>query len=153
MINNLRFISIVRCRFFATIMFVLCQSSCAHPDSILIPLANLCCVPILRFPLLLQPRRSELVMRERKCDLSGTRKNSKCMNVSKSNAHTHRVQNVNLQTRKLWWEEGNKFVRIRISARTLKTIQKNGLDATAKKFSIDLNKFSLSSGSAPLVVA
>ncbi len=102
---------------------------------------------------MLQPRRSELVMRERKCDLSGTRKNSKCMNVSKSNAHTHRVQNVNLQTRKLWWEEGNKFVRIRISARTLKTIQKNGLDATAKKFSIDLNKFSLSSGSAPLVVA
>ena len=95
-------------------------------------------------------------MRERKCDLSGTRKNSKAMNVSKSNAHTHRVQNVNLQTRKLWWEEGNKFVRIRISARTLKTIQKNGLDSTAKKFSVDLNKFSVSSGSAvaaPLVEA
>jgi large subunit ribosomal protein L28 len=95
-------------------------------------------------------------MRERKCDLSGTRKNSKAMNVSKSNAHTHRVQNVNLQTRKLWWEEGNKFVRIRISARTLKTIQKNGLDSTAKKFGVDLNKFSLSSGSAvaaPLVEA
>lgn len=88
-------------------------------------------------------------MRERKCDLAGTRKNSKAMAVSKSNAHTHRVQNVNLQTRRLWWEEGNKFVRIRVSTRTIKCIQKNGLDATAKSFGIDLNKFSLSSGSAP----
>ena len=88
-------------------------------------------------------------MRERKCDLSGTRKNSKAMSVSKSNAHTHRVQDVNLQTRRLWWEEGNKFVRIRISTRTIKSIQKNGLDATAKRFGVDLNKFSLSSGTAP----
>ena len=88
-------------------------------------------------------------MRERKCDLAGTRKNSKAMCVSKSNAHTHRVQDVNLQSRRLWWEEGNKFLRIRVSTRTIKTIQKNGLDATAKKFGIDLNKFSLSSGTAP----
>ena len=88
-------------------------------------------------------------MRERKCDLSGTRRNSKCNSVSKSNAHTHKVQNVNLQTRKLWWEEGNKFVRIRISTRTLKTIQKNGLNATAKKFGVDLDKFAISSGTAP----
>jgi large subunit ribosomal protein L28 len=92
------------------------------------------------------------VMRERKCDLSGTRQNSKCMNVSKSNAHTHRVQNVNLQTRKLWWEEGNKFVKIRISTRTLKTVQKNGLHATAKKYGVDLNKFSISSGNALIAV-
>ena len=88
-------------------------------------------------------------MRERKCDISGTRKNSKCNSVSKSNAHTHRSQNVNLQVRKMWWEEGNKFVRIRVSARTLKTIKKNGLDKTAKKFGIDLNTFSVSSGIAP----
>lgn len=95
----------------------------------------------------------DLVMRERKCDLSGKRRNSDAMTVSKSNAHTHRVQNVNLQTRKLWWEEGNKFVRIRIATRTLKTIQKNGLDATAKKFGIDLNKFALSGGTAPTAAA
>jgi len=49
----------------------------------------------------------------------------------------------------MWWEEGNKFVRIRVSARTLKTIKKNGLDKTAKKFGIDLNTFSVSSGIAP----
>ena len=93
--------------------------------------------------------RSSLVMRERKCDLTGSRQNSKCNSVSKSNAHTHRIQHVNLQTRKLWWEEGNKFVRVRVTTRTLKTIAKNGLHATAKKYGVDLNKFALSSGSAP----
>jgi large subunit ribosomal protein L28 len=99
-----------------------------------------------------QMKRNELVMRERKCDLTGARKNSKCMCVSKSNAHTHKVQNVNLQTRKLWWEEGNKFVRIRIATKTLKTVKKNGLNAVAKKYGIDLNRYSLSSGSAPVEI-
>jgi len=105
-------------------------------------------------PKLLQAtgRLGSLVMRERKCDLSGTRKNSKAMNVSKSNAHTHRTQEVNLQTRKLWWEEGNKFVRIRVSTRTLKTIKKNGLQATAKKFGVNLDNFSLSHGTAPTTI-
>ncbi len=83
-------------------------------------------------------------MRERKCDLSGTRQNSKCMSVSKSNAHTHRIQHVNLQSRKLWWDEGNKFVKLRVATRTLKTIQRNGLHATAKKYGINLNKFAIS---------
>lgn len=88
-------------------------------------------------------------MRERKCDLAGTRRNSKAMSVSKSNVHTHKVQKVNLQTRKLWWEEGNKFVKLRVTTRTLKTIKKNGLDATAKLYGVNLNKFAASAGSAP----
>lgn len=79
-------------------------------------------------------------MRERKCDIAGTRRN-KANSVSKSNVHTRKFQLVNLQYRKLWWPEGNCFVRIRISTRTLKTIKKNGLHATAKKHDIDLRKF------------
>ncbi len=85
-------------------------------------------------------------MRERKCDISGARQNSKCMNVSKSNAHTHRVQHVNLQWRKLWWAEGKKFVKMRLATKTLKTVMKNGLHATAKKHGIDLNDYSISFG-------
>ena len=96
-----------------------------------------------------QSFRGDLEMRERKCDISGTRKNSKAMSVSKSNVHTHRTQHVNLQTCRLWWPEGNKFVRVRISTRTLKTIKKNGLHKTAQKYGVNLNKFSLSSGTAP----
>lgn len=79
-------------------------------------------------------------MRERACDIAGTRRN-KANNVSKSNAHTRKFQLVNLQSRKLWWEEGNTFVRLRISTRTLKTIKKNGLHATAAKHGIDLRNF------------
>ena len=82
-------------------------------------------------------------MRERKCDITGTRQNSKAMSVSKSNAHTHRVQHVNLQTRKFWWEEGNKFVRIRVSTRTLKTIAKKGLGKLAKEYEVDLDRFAI----------
>ena len=95
----------------------------------------------------------DIHMRERKCDIAGTRRNGKAMCVSKSMAHTHRVQKANIQTRKLWWEEGNKFIRLRITTRTLKTIQKKGLDATAKQHGVDLNKFSLSSGSRPVVTS
>ena len=65
------------------------------------------------------------------------------MAVSKSNVHTHRVQHVNLQTKKFWWEEGNKFVRVRVSTRTMKTIAKKGLDKLAKEYNVDLNKFAI----------
>lgn len=75
------------------------------------------------------------------------------MSVSKSNRHTHRVQNVNLQTKKLFWPEGNTFIRIRLSTKTLRTIAKNGLEATAKEYGIDLKKFAISTGSAPVVPA
>lgn len=81
-----------------------------------------------------------MVMRERKCDIAGTRRN-KANSVSKSMVHTRRFQLVNLQYKKLWWHEGNAFVKMRISTRTLKTIKKNGLDATARKHGINLRKF------------
>jgi large subunit ribosomal protein L28 len=88
-------------------------------------------------------------MRERKCDLTGKRKNSKAMSVSKSNQHTHRVQGVNLQTYKFWWETGNRFVQLRIATKTLRTIRKKGLEAVAKDYDIDLRKFAISSGNGP----
>lgn len=82
-------------------------------------------------------------MRERKCDLSGKRKNSKCMSISHSHVRTHRTQEVNLHWHKFWWQEGFKMVRLRIAARTMKTIRKFGLDQTARKYGIDLNKFAI----------
>lgn len=87
-------------------------------------------------------------MRERKCDIAGTRRN-KANAISKSKVHTRRFQLVNLQYKKMWWVEGNAFVRMRISTRTLKTIKKNGLDATAKKHGINLRKFVIDITTAP----
>ncbi len=76
----------------------------------------------------------------RVCDLSGTRANNG-MAVSHSHIRTKKLQQANLQQRKLWWQEGNKWIKLRVTTRTLKTIQKKGLNSYAKSMGIDLNKF------------
>ncbi|KAH7434944.1 hypothetical protein KP509_06G041500 [Ceratopteris richardii] len=61
--------------------------------------------------------------------------------VSFSNHRTKKLQQVNLQHKRLWWEEGKRFVKMRISAKALKTIDRKGLQQVAKDNGIDLNKF------------
>jgi large subunit ribosomal protein L28 len=51
------------------------------------------------------------------------------------------LQQVNLQKRRLWWDEGKKWVNIKISTKALKSIQKVGLDKFAKSNGVDLKKF------------
>ncbi len=75
----------------------------------------------------------------RVCDLSGTRANNG-MAVSHSHIRTKKLQQANLQQRKLWWEEGKKWIKLRVTTRTLKSIQKKGLQAYAKSKGIDLGK-------------
>ena len=41
------------------------------------------------------------------------------------------------------------MVRMRIATRTMRTIKKNGLHRTAKKYGVNLNKFSISYGDGP----
>jgi large subunit ribosomal protein L28 len=73
----------------------------------------------------------------RVCELSGQRANNG-MAVSHSHVRTKKLQQVNLQKRRLWWAEGNRFITLRVSTRTLKTIQKRGLGAYAKDLGINL---------------
>ncbi len=73
----------------------------------------------------------------RVCELSGQRANNG-MAVSHSHVRTKKLQQVNLQKRRLWWAEGNRFITLRVSTRTLKTIQKRGLGAYAKELGINL---------------
>lgn len=47
---------------------------------------------------------------------------------------------MNLQYKRIWWEAGKRYVKLRLSTKALKTIEKNGLDAVAKKAGIDLRK-------------
>jgi large subunit ribosomal protein L28 len=63
------------------------------------------------------------------------------MAVSHSHIRTKKLQQVNLQKRRLWWEEGKKWVNIKISTKALKSIQKVGLDKFAKLNGVDLKKF------------
>ncbi len=62
------------------------------------------------------------------------------MAVSHSHIRTKKLQQANLQNRRLWWEQGNKWIKVRVSTRTLKTIQKKGLDSYARSQGIDLRK-------------
>lgn len=73
------------------------------------------------------------------CPFTGKKAN-KANKVSFSNHKTKKLQFVNLQYKKIWWEEGKRYVKLRLSTKALKTIEKNGLDAVAKKAGIDLRK-------------
>ncbi len=75
----------------------------------------------------------------RVCELSGTRANNG-MAVSHSHIRTKKLQQANLQKRRLWWEKGNRWLTLRVSTRTLKSIQKKGLDSFAKSKGLDLSK-------------
>ncbi len=74
----------------------------------------------------------------RVCQLTGTKANNG-MAVSHSHIRTKKLQQPNLQKRRLWWKEGNKWVNIRVTTRALKTIQKKGLGTYAKSLGVDLN--------------
>ena len=76
----------------------------------------------------------------RVCVLTVARANNG-MAVSHSHIRTKKLQQVNLQKRRLWWQEKNKWVTLRISTKALKSIQKVGLDKFAKSQGVDLSKF------------
>jgi large subunit ribosomal protein L28 len=76
----------------------------------------------------------------RKCQLTGKKANN-ANAVSHSNRHTKKLQEVNLQWKRVWWPEGNRFVRLRLSTNAIKTLDKKGLAAMAKEAGINLNKF------------
>eukprot|EP00968_Pinguiococcus_pyrenoidosus_P028045 scaffold7615_cov286-Pinguiococcus_pyrenoidosus.AAC.13 len=85
--------------------------------------------------------RGNLVMRARNCDLTGKRPNRDAMVVTFSHKRNKTVQYVNLQNRRFWWEEGSRYVRMRVSTKAIKTIKKYGLEESAKKYGVDLSKF------------
>lgn len=75
----------------------------------------------------------------RVCDLTGTRRN-KANTVTFSNKHNRKWQEPNLQAKKVWWEEGQRFVQLRLTCRAIKTVEKLGLAAMAKEAGLDLWK-------------
>merc|ERR1719201_1944713 len=76
------------------------------------------------------------------CDLTGKKSNN-ANRVSFSNKHWAYLQKPNLQTKKLYSPALQKYVRMKIATSTLRTIRKNGLDETAKKYGVDRSKFAI----------
>ena len=50
-------------------------------------------------------------------------------NVSHANNHTKRRFQPNLQSRRIWIESENRFIRLRLSTAGIRLIDKNGIDA------------------------
>merc|ERR1712100_537568 len=60
------------------------------------------------------------------------------MGVSFSNKKSRKWQQVNIRNKFLYWPEGERLVKLRISARSLRTIEKKGLSVMAKEAGINL---------------
>ena len=72
-----------------------------------------------------------------KSDITGKRK-LKAQNVSHSNIKTKRWQNVNIQTRRVWVPEFNRYVTLNLPTRDIRTIDKIGVVAYAKRHGVKL---------------
>lgn len=73
----------------------------------------------------------------RVCKFTGKRPNV-ANKVSHSNIKTKKRQLPNLQRKRIWWEEGGRFVSLRLSTAALRTITKKGLATYAAEAGIDL---------------
>jgi len=76
----------------------------------------------------------------RKCQLTGKQANN-AYAVSHSHRRTKKLQEVNLQWKRIWWAEGNRWVKLRLSTRAIKTLEKKSLNTFAKEAGINLNQF------------
>ncbi|MGB3513534.1 MAG: 50S ribosomal protein L28 [Microcoleaceae cyanobacterium] len=76
----------------------------------------------------------------RKCQLTGKKANN-AYSVSHSHIRTHKLQQANLQWKRIWWPQGNRWVKLRLSTKAIKTLEHKGLQAMAKEAGINLNKF------------
>ena len=72
-----------------------------------------------------------------KSDITGKRKLSS-QNVSHSNIKTKRWQHVNIQTRRIWVPELKRFVKLNLTTRDIRSIDKIGILAYAKRYGVSV---------------
>mmetsp|Transcript_14484 Transcript_14484/g.13994 ORF Transcript_14484/g.13994 Transcript_14484/m.13994 type:complete len:124 (-) Transcript_14484:152-523(-) len=85
---------------------------------------------------------SGMVMRARICDLLGKRPNRQARVVTFSHKRNKTVQHVNLHKKKYFSDNLGRIVKVRLSTKGIKTVEKyGGIDAAAKKFGMVLTKF------------
>ena len=76
----------------------------------------------------------------RRCQLTGKKANN-AFAVSHSHRRTKRVQEANLQSKRVWWSQGNRWVRLKLSTKAIKTLDSKGMEAMAKEAGINLNHY------------
>ena len=77
-----------------------------------------------------------------KCQLTGKRRLAG-NNVSHANNRTRMVQRPNVQRKRIWVPEESKFVRIKLSIRALRTVDKLGLYGFIRKNNLNFRHFGL----------
>ena len=83
----------------------------------------------------LQPANNELIKKviyNGKGLSSYRKKENVGNNVSHSKRRTKRIFALNLKTKKFWSEEEQRFITLKVSCKGMRTIEKNGIDATIK---------------------
>ena len=68
----------------------------------------------------------------RVCQLTNKRRNV-ANKVSHSNIKTKKTQNVNIQRKRVWYAEENRYVQLRLSTSAIRTLKKKVLCNLLKK--------------------
>lgn len=71
------------------------------------------------------------------CDLTGKRPNV-AHKVSHSNIKTKKRQLPNLQVKRIWWEEEQKFVTLKLSTRAMRTLSRKTLGQMLRDQGLEL---------------
>ncbi|NOZ00282.1 MAG: 50S ribosomal protein L28 [Deltaproteobacteria bacterium] len=74
-----------------------------------------------------------------KCVLTGKRA-KRANNVSHAHNKTPKWQRPNIQKKRIWVEELDRYVRLSLSTRAIRTISKVGLITYARKKGLDISK-------------
>lgn len=82
---------------------------------------------------------SVVVQAKKVCDLTGKKRN-KAHVVTFSNKKHRKWQEPNLQDKRVYWESGQRWVKLTICTKAMKTLEKNGIDSMASEAGIDLWK-------------
>jgi large subunit ribosomal protein L28 len=75
----------------------------------------------------------------RTCMLTGKRHNT-ANKVSHSNIKTKKRQRPNIQTKRIWYDEEQRFVKLRLSTSAMRTLSKKSLSEFAREAGLDLSK-------------
>ncbi|KFM29206.1 50S ribosomal protein L28 [Auxenochlorella protothecoides] len=86
-----------------------------------------------------QLRHQLNITASRVCDLTGKKANNG-YNVTFSHKRNRKLQQPNLQDKKVYWPEGKRWVRLKLCTKAIKTIDKRGLSVMAKEAGINLWK-------------
>nr|WDB00605.1 ribosomal protein L28 [Cavernulicola chilensis] len=73
----------------------------------------------------------------RKCQLMAKQANN-AYNVTYSHKRNKKLQDVNLQIKKVWVKNQNRYIRVKLSTKAIKSLRKNSLEMILSKFNTSL---------------